>query len=60
LLDYFKKLIEVRKEFSDLTKGDFHEVGANEKLFTYLRTEGSNKVLAVINMGSRSSKIEVS
>jgi len=60
LLDYFKQLIEIRKEFSALTKGDFRGVGANEKILAYLRTEASSRLLAVINAGSRSGKIEVS
>ncbi len=46
-----KRLIEVRKNYKTLSRGDFIEVKSNKKeVFSYLRTGKSDKILIVNNL----------
>ena len=47
---YFRKLIEFRKKTSALIYGDFEDLDpANLRLFTYLRSLGTDKYLIILN-----------
>ncbi len=46
-----KRLIEVRKNYNTLSRGDFHEVKSNKsEVFSYLRTGKYDKILIVNNL----------
>jgi cyclomaltodextrinase len=60
LIDYFKKLTELKKNVPALRKGDFREIEGNKDIFTYLRAGDSSEVLGMINSGSGTRKIDIS
>ncbi len=49
LRDYYKKLIQIRKENPALTKGDFKTLLTRDKIYGYLRDYKGQKIVCVIN-----------
>lgn len=60
LLDYFKKLVELRKEEKSLKEGSFREIAASNEVFAYARGNSKEQVVGVINSGSGQNQIEIS
>ncbi len=50
---YFKKLIQLRKENPVLFDGDFNFLKAEGKTLVYSRTNSSNEILVLFNMGEK-------
>ncbi len=61
ILNWYKKLIAVRKAHKSLRTGDFETVFANDKQNTYCykRTEGTDSVTVCINYSDSEQKISI-
>lgn len=60
LLEFFRGLTKLRDEVKPLRRGDFREIGSNEKVFVYARGTRGGPVLATVNVEDRRAKIKVS
>ncbi|MBS3766498.1 hypothetical protein KGY71_08275, partial [Candidatus Bipolaricaulota bacterium] len=54
LIDYFRSLINLRKEEPALRRGSFRELSADESIFSYSRTMGDEMVIGAVNSASES------
>jgi glycosidase len=59
LLEFYRKLIMVRKGESALTHGTRETIFANEDILAYRRTDGANSILCVMNVSEKESKLEL-
>jgi len=53
LLDYYKKIIALRKQWPTLTQGDFTFVPNDQNLVAYKRTFGKEKIMVLFNMENK-------
>jgi glycosidase len=59
LLEFYRKLIMVRKGESALTHGTRETIFANEDILAYRRTDGANSILCVMNVSEKESELEL-
>ena len=60
LREYYKKLIEIRKNNSCLRSGSFNKIIANEMVYGYLRSDDHNSIIVVINNDDISEVVKIS
>ena len=53
LLQFFKKVIEIRKEHPALRRGTFDQLHAQDKLFVFGRTAPNEKLVVALNAGDQ-------
>nr|WP_317166413.1 alpha-glucosidase [Yeosuana marina] len=60
ILNYFKKMVELRKNNKVLIYGDYELLGAeNENIYAYTRTLDDKKMLVVLNFTDHDSSIDL-
>jgi glycosidase len=57
LLDYYKKLIKLRKDHAALRTGEFESVLIDDKLYGYVRSDGSEEFLVLLNAGRSETSV---
>lgn len=59
IYQYYKRMIQLRKEHPTLIYGDYQIVqGEHESIYAYIRTDKANQLLIVVNLTSHSTSIE--
>ena len=59
LRDYYKKLIQFRKDHPALTTGDFKTLKADGLVYSYLRSNKNESIVVVINNDEKKQIIEI-
>ncbi|MCX8129479.1 MAG: alpha-glycosidase [Clostridia bacterium] len=57
LFKYYKKLIEVRKEYELLRSGDYKTVYVDTDIYAYSRYDGNSEIVCLFNKGKKNSDI---
>ena len=61
ILNYYKKMIQIRKKYKVFTYGTYKQLDPkNKQIFAYLRTYRNNKFLVVLNFTARKAKFKAS
>jgi glycosidase len=59
LLDYYKKLIQLRRNHAALRTGTFESVLVDGKLYGYVRSDGNEEFLVLLNAGRSEVPVEL-
>ena len=61
VLNYFRKMVKLRKELPELVYGKYQLLDKNnEKIYAYTRTLGDKKVLVLLNFSTDKSSFDIS
>ncbi|RMD52582.1 MAG: alpha-amylase, partial [Nitrospirae bacterium] len=59
LLDYFKKLISIRRTYNTLRKGSYKTLQASKSgIYSFLRTSGDEKIVIILNNSSNAYDVD--
>ena len=59
LRDYYKKLIQIRKEYSCLRTGSFETLLTDEMVYGYLRSDEKSSIAVILNNDTNRYNIKV-
>jgi cyclomaltodextrinase / maltogenic alpha-amylase / neopullulanase len=59
LFDLYKKLINIRKENSELIYGEYNEIYCNNNVIVFERFNNDNKIIAAINNNDVEVEVEL-
>ncbi|MCK4818069.1 alpha-glucosidase C-terminal domain-containing protein, partial [bacterium] len=59
LHDWYKKLIQIRKDFSCLRTGDFHTVLTDGMVYAYKRSNDNCSITVVINNDTQAHTVKI-
>lgn len=58
LLNHYKKLIKIRKEYKSLQFGDYIELNFKDEVLTYIRSCEDEKIRVVINFSDKATNLD--
>ena len=59
LLDFYRKLIAIRKQEPSLTEGSRETVFVNDQVLAYRRTHGGTSLVCVMNITDQPAQVEL-
>ena len=59
LREYYKKLIQIRKEYSSLRTGSFSTLVADGMVYGFLRSDDESSIAVILNNDTKINKIKI-
>lgn len=60
ILNFYKRLIALRRQSSALTNGDYASIGNDPNIFAYRRNDTKQKMIVLLNMSDQAQKMKIS
>lgn len=60
LFEFYKRAIEIRKEYSTLSEGDYEVLEKDGEMLYFIRNNDTERILVLINLGEEDKQVDLS